>query len=247
MTTRKRYALAGAGLVALGAACASTQRTVQNPTSEQAQLNQRQSEQALDRARDAQKRASDQEKRATQAQAEVERLQQELTAAQQREQEEAAKAEQLQREAAIATRVAAQQAARSQQQAVQALGQQQQQADRGEQVVSGLVSNLSRDQIAVQPRGESQPMTFQVTGQTRVEMNGQAASLQDIQPGQDARVAYQLSGTTPTATTIQIVTAPGFGTGPGSTPQGGGEGSSGQGNGRGPEGQGSTEQGGVPR
>jgi hypothetical protein len=209
MTMEKGYALAGAGLLALGAACASTHGAGENPTAQQAQLNQEQSQQALNRATEAQKKATEQEKRAAQAQSDVQRLQQQLTEAKQREQQEAAKAQQLQREAAIATQQASQQASQSQQQALQALGDQQQQPARGEHVASGLVSNLSSDQVAVTPQGGGEPMTFQVTGRTRIEINGQQASLQDIKQGQDARVAYQYSGTTPTATVIQVTTTPG--------------------------------------
>jgi hypothetical protein len=221
MTMQKGCSLAGAGLLVLGAACASSQGAGQNPTAQQAQLNQQQSQQALDRAHEAQRKATEQEQRAAQAQSDVQKLQRQLTDAQRREQQEAAKAQQLQREAAIATQQASQQASQSQQQAIQALGEQQQQAARGEHVASGLVTNLSSDQVVVTPQGGGEAMAFQVTGRTRVEINGQQASLQDIKHGQDARVAYQFSGTIPTATVIQVVTAPGAGPGQGATPQGG--------------------------
>jgi hypothetical protein len=213
MTMQKGYALAGAGLLVFGAACASTHggSASQNPAAEQAQVNQQQSQQALNRAHEAQKRATEQEQRAAQAQNDVQKLQQQLTAAQQREQQEAAKAQQLQHEAAIATQQASQQASQSQQQAMQALGEQQQQAARGEHVASGLVTKLSSDQVVVTPQGGGEALAFQVTGRTRIEINGQQASLQDIKQGQDARVAYEFSGTTATATVIQVMTGPAVG------------------------------------
>jgi hypothetical protein len=49
-------------------------------------------------------------------------------------------------------------------------------------------------------------MTFRVTNQTQVRIDGRQASAGDIQQGGDARVAYQIAGNEPTATLVQVVT-----------------------------------------
>ncbi|HEY6004151.1 MAG TPA: hypothetical protein VIV57_14845 [Anaeromyxobacter sp.] len=44
-----------------------------------------------------------------------------------------------------------------------------------------------------------------VTEQTRVRIAGQVGSAADLRQGEDARVAYRVSGTEPTATEVQVM------------------------------------------
>jgi multidrug efflux pump subunit AcrA (membrane-fusion protein) len=209
VNTRTWKALPWVGLVAIAATgCASMRGesgTPQNPMAAQAQASQRRSHQALQRAADAQKRAADQEKRATAAQQQVQRDQQKLLADQARARQEQQKAEQLQREANQATQAAARQAPQAQQQAENALSQQGQLVRRGEQTIAGHIASANRNQIVLRPP-EGYPMAFAVTDQTKVSVDGRTAHATDLREGQEARVAYSVSGTQPTALVVQVLT-----------------------------------------
>lgn len=177
----------------------------QSPSAQKVQTPQEQSQQALDQASESQKKANEQAKRAAAAQQEVQQKQQELQAAQQKAQQEQQKAEQLQLQANQQTQQATQQAKQSQKQATAALSQQTQQVQRGEQSIQGQVSQANARQIVVQPQG-GDAMTFDITGATRVQIDGRQASAAQIRPGENALVSYEVSGTQPTARSVQVVT-----------------------------------------
>lgn len=215
MRTSSRYSLPLAGVLAITASgCASMRQTsASNPAASRVETSQKQSKEALASAAEAQERASDQQKRAARAQDEVREAQRRLAEAQKRAEEETAKAEQAQQQANQATQQATQQAQQAQQQASQGLEQQQQLVRRGEQVLSGQVQRASPSQLVVQPQGGDE-MTFQITDRTQVQIDGRQASAAEIIQGGDARVAYEMAGTQPTATLVQVVT----GAAPGAAP-----------------------------
>jgi colicin import membrane protein len=206
MRTMVRYALPCAGLLVIGGGgCAGRQETAASPTARHVESAQQQSQQALDRAAEAQKRASKQGERVAQAQREVQDAQRRLTAAQERLASEQEKAEQLQQQANEARAQATRDAQASQQEASRALTQQGDHVKRREQTFSGQVSQTAPDSIVVTPQ-VGEPMRFKVTGSTQVQIDGRRASAGEIQQGGDARVAYQISGTEPTATVVQVIT-----------------------------------------
>lgn len=206
--SKKWGALSCAGLVAVGGiGCAGMRgrKASTDPGARQVQASQEQSERAIEQARDAQKKASDQAKRAADAQQDVQEAQQRLAQAQEKARQEQEKARQAQLDANKATERASAEAQEAQQQASRALAQQSQQTARGEQALSGQVLRASDDQLVVRPQGGGDTMTFRVTEQTRIEISGRQASASDLQQGEDARVSYEVSGTQPTALSVQVL------------------------------------------
>lgn len=117
----------------------------------------------------------------------------------------------------------------SERQATNALGQEGRQVARGEQTLTGRIEQIQPGQIAVRPSG-GPTMTFLAGAQTTIRVDGQEAAFSELGEGENARVAYQLAGQTPTALTIDVIRNPGA-AGAGAQ-QGGTSGSAGQ---RGPE------------
>jgi hypothetical protein len=67
------------------------------------------------------------------------------------------------------------------------------------------VSQASGGALRVTP-ASGNPMTFRITSETQLDVNGHKGTLAEIKPGADARVAYQLNGTELTATSVQVST-----------------------------------------
>lgn len=202
-----RYALPCAGIIAATATgCASTRGgRASNPTASGVSESQERSQKALSQAAEAQKRASEQQKRTAEAQENVKDAQRRLAEAQRQAETEAAKARQAQQEANETTRQATLQAEEAQQQASRQLTTQQRIVARGEQLIAGQVTRSSPNQIVVVPRG-GEAMTFAMTPDTRVEIDGRQASAAEIVQGGDVRVSYDATGSEPTARSVQIVT-----------------------------------------
>jgi alanyl-tRNA synthetase len=200
------YTLPCVGLLAV-TACAGSRGESRSdtPTARQVRSAQGQSEEALQRAAQAQKRASDQAERVAKAQRDVADAQARLNRAQEQLRQEQAKAEQFQREANEAMAVSSRQAKESQQQASRALAQQGEYVQRRQQTFSGLVTQATRDQLVVTPQS-GQAMTFTLTDRTQVQVDGRRSSASEIPQGGDARVAYEVSGTEPTAVLVQVMT-----------------------------------------
>jgi hypothetical protein len=97
------------------------------------------------------------------------------------------------------------QAQRSQQQASTALSQQSARSQHGEHQLQGQISQATANELIVQTQG-GQSMTFDVTSDTRIRIDGREATMQQIQPGENALVSYEVSGTQPTARVVQIST-----------------------------------------
>lgn len=209
MRSWTRYGLPLAGILALTATgCASTRQardTSGNPAARQVAASQKQTEQALAQASDAQKRASEQQRRAADAQRDVREAQRRLDEAQRRAEAETTKAKEVQRQANEATREATQQAQQAQQQASQQLANQAQIVARGEQLVAGQVTRASPTELVVEQQG-GKHVTFTLTPDTRVQIDGRQASAADIVQGGEARVAYEVTGTEPTARSVHIMT-----------------------------------------
>lgn len=174
-----------------------------NPTAQRAEASQEQSQQALDRASDAQKKAADQSKKATLAQQKVQKVQQELVKAQEEARVEQQKAQQLQAQASTTTQDASRTTKRSQAQASSALSQQGEQMARHQQSTAGQVTDASAGSVTVRGQ-DGTSMTFLVTERTRVMVDGRQARSTDLQAGEDAQIAYQVSGSQPTAMVIQV-------------------------------------------
>ena len=191
--------------------------TGSSPGTQKIENPQQQSEQALRQASDAQKKASEQQKRAAEAQRDYQQKQRELQVAQQKMEAEQQKAEQLQLQANEATQLGTERAQRSQQQASRALSQQSARSERGEQQLQGQVSQATSRQLVVQTQS-GQAMTFDITGETRIRIDGREATAQQIQPGENALVSYEMSGTEPTALAVQISTGNLAPTGSAATP-----------------------------
>jgi DNA polymerase III gamma/tau subunit len=198
-------AVAGVALTASGCAGMRGERNASssgNPATQRTAASQKQSQEALDRAADAQKAATDQSQKAADAQVQVQKAQEALTKAQDKSRAEQQKAQQLQNEANQARQQANQTSQQAQQQASEAIQQQGQQLARHQDVTSGQVLNASADRLTVRHQDGSS-MTFQVNGSTQVLIDGQPSPVAGLQPGEDVHVTYQLSGAEPLALTIQ--------------------------------------------
>ncbi|ABS25832.1 hypothetical protein [Anaeromyxobacter sp. Fw109-5] len=210
MTTRTRTRnVLYAGMIAVAASGCSTfggkRASADNPSARRVEASQEQSKEALSSAAKAQEEASKQQEQAAEAQRDVQEAQRRLTEAQQRAERETAEAEQAQQQANQRTSQATQEAQQAQQQASRQLDQQQQIVSRGEQVVTGEVRRATPQQLVVQPQS-GEPMTFAITPQTRVQIDGRQASAAQLTPGEDAHVSYEMAGTEPTALLVQVVT-----------------------------------------
>ncbi len=221
MTFGRWHAVCAAALAAAACAHGQSSEATMSPAAQQAAQAQSTSQQALSRANDAQKKASDQADKARKAQQDVQAAQRQLSEAQRTAEQEQRKAEQLQQAANEATQHAAQVAQQSQQQASSALQQEGQQVARGEQTLTGTIEQVQPGQIAVRPSG-GHTMSFRVGAQTAVRVDGQEGTFSDVSQGENARVAYQLTGPTPTALSIDVIRNPGDS----AAPQGGSSGSS---------------------
>ncbi len=211
MTTnlkRQWMSIAMAGVAVTSGGCASMRgqgdaSAAGNPTAQRAEASQKQSQQALDQASDAQKKAAEQAKKATQAQQEVQKAQQALVKAQERARIEQQKAQQLQAEASRVTQEASRTTQRSQAQASHALSQQGRQMARHQQSTAGQVTDASAGKVTVRLQDGSS-MSFLVTENTHVMVDGRRAEATELQAGEDAQIAYQVSGSQPTALVIQV-------------------------------------------
>lgn len=217
MIARVRTFVVSAGLVGLvaGAGCAARQKQAQqqeSPAAKQISASQERSQQALDQAAVAQRGASEQARRAQEAARESQRAdtaakeaQERAVAARETARNEQTKAVQAQEEANRATQQASGVAAQAQQQASQVLSEQES-GQAGQRVLAGSVIEADQGRLVVS--SDRGPLSFTLTPSTQVEVNGRAASLADIQPGADARVAYDTSpdGATQTATRVMVST-----------------------------------------
>lgn len=239
-----RYLVPCAGLLALAAPGCATQKASEspNPTTREVASSQQQSEEALKQAQEAQKNASDAAQKAAAAQAQVREDQRKLAADEQAARAQQARAQQLQRQAHQQTGQAAERAQREQESAFGALSQQTQEIGRGQQSAAGVVTDVRPDEVAVQPPS-GQPMRFKVDDRTRVQIDGQQGSADQIREGTEARVSYEPSASGPRAVTIRVDRSGAPGSSPGSSYQPQGSGSPGQPAPRGSPGQTTSPQG----
>lgn len=207
MNLSSKYATVVALLAMSGcASMGSNKNATDNPTAQQVQTAQDQSAESLKQAHEAQQAAADQERKAADAQKDVQKAQQQLAQAQQKARTEQQKAQQLQQHAQQVTAQATQNARQSQTQAAQGLAQANRDVANNEQRTSGIIQQVSGDSLVLQPRGESQNLTLRLTDRTDLRIDGQPSSPSALKQGQDAVVAYRVSGTQPIATVVQVVT-----------------------------------------
>jgi uncharacterized protein (DUF3084 family) len=208
MNHSARYVLPGVALlVAAGAGCAGKQQGPgPSPVSQEVAASQQRTEEALQRARQAQDLATEQARKATDAEAVVRQDQEKLALDQQTVQRERAKAQQLQLQAKRESELAAAQMQRNQALATGALEQQMQRTARGEQLAAGLVTEVRPDELSVQPRVGNM-MSFGLTGRTQVTIEGRKATAGQITPGSEARVSYEASTEGPRALSVEVTRA----------------------------------------
>jgi DNA polymerase III alpha subunit (gram-positive type) len=187
-----------AGLaLAFGCAMGKSEETKKSET----RTVQDQAHQSLQQAANAQKRAADEQAKVEKLQQEVTQKQKDLADAQARLKAQIAKAEQAQRDAQEATRVAQQEAQQQQQlasqtqraetQQMQSTNQERLQTWTQEKTVSGRVLQADGNRLEVRTPDQN-VVQLQVTDATAVRVNGQSASLSQIQPGSDIRASYQV-------------------------------------------------------
>jgi hypothetical protein len=206
MRAQSWYALSSAGLLMfVGCAGQQKQQAAQNPTAQRVETAQKQTQEQLKAAQEAQKEATKQQQVAAQAQQKVQEDQQKLQVDQQKAQQEIAKAQQAQRHANELTKQATGEVHRAQLQATAALDDESQRVKSGVQSFAGMVSQSSKGSLQVMPPS-GDAMTFRVTSQTQILVDGQKGTMSKITPGSDARVAYDLSGPTPTARKVLVTT-----------------------------------------
>jgi len=203
MSMRSWYALSSAGLLAM-AGCAS-QKAAQAPGAQRAEAAQKSSEQALKSAKEAQKKASEAQQKSAQQQQEVQKAQARLQQAQGKAQQEQANAQQMQAEANRVTRQGMEEAQRSQQVALGALKQEAERVQSGRAHFAGAVSEASGSALSITP-ATGDAMTFRITRETQVLIDGRKGSPSQIEAGDDARVAYEMNGPQPTATSVHVIT-----------------------------------------
>jgi hypothetical protein len=210
---RRWVGLALAGAAMTVGACASTSASTSgNPTAQRVEATQQQSQQALDRASEAQSKASQQAQRAADAQYDVQKEQQALMQAQDKARAELQKAAQLQNEANQERKQANQTSQKAQASATVAIQQQGQQLARGQLSTTGQVMNASANRVTLRQRDGSS-MSFQVNGKTKILIDGQRKTAAALQPGEEANIMYQLSGTEPLAVTVQAASGVALGAG----------------------------------
>ena len=200
-----------AGLLAVMASgCAAEKKETAaapaNPAAQRVEAQQQAAKQALQDAKDAQQKANEQAQKAAQARADVRQKQQDLQQAQQTAKQEVASAQKLQEEANVATQKATKQVRETQQLATAGLARQSQMMEEGLQTISGRVVQSTAKQLTLRPTGGGEEMTLRVTGKTEFQVDGRRAHASDVPPGEEARVAYAVSGTKPTAAYVQVMT-----------------------------------------
>jgi hypothetical protein len=162
---------------------------------------QDQAHKSLQQAADAQKKANEEQAKVEKFQQDVTQKQKDLADAQARLKGQIAKAEQAQRDAQEANRLAQQEASQQQRQAAEkqrsetqqmtSSNQERQQTLTQEKRIRGRVVQAQGSQLQV--RTEDQEMLqLDVTDATSVKLNGQSASVSQIQPGADVRASYQM-------------------------------------------------------
>jgi len=161
---------------------------------------QDQAHQSLQAAADAQKKAADEQAKAEQAQQEVTQKQKELADAEVKLRGQRMKAQQAQGDARQAAQAAQEEAQQQQQQASQlqqSQAREMKQTDQEklrnwtqEQNAQGTVVSAQKDELQIRTR-DQELLKLQVTDATAVTLNGQTASVSQLQPGSDVRASYQ--------------------------------------------------------
>jgi hypothetical protein len=199
-----------AGLLAVMASgCAGQKKETAaappNPAAERVQVQQQAAQQAIKEAKDAQQKANDQAQKAAQARADVRQKQQDLQQAQQTAKQEVASAEKLQQEANVATQRATTQVRQTQELATAGLARQSKLMEEGLQTTAGQVMSSTAKQLVLRPAG-GPTLTLRVNDKTQFQVDGRRAHASDVKLGDEARVAYSVSGMKPTATVVQVMT-----------------------------------------
>jgi hypothetical protein len=182
-------------LIAALPSCAHERRTAERPPPvAAAPTPAEQSQGALQAAAQDQRELADQLKRLEDARNQVVAAQQQLRLAQTREEQERAKADQLQQRVSQRLQQANQRAAQAQAAAEQA---------QGIQNVAGYVLQATPSRVVLQAQS-GQTYSFKVDPRTRVLVGTEQRSVDDIQQGADAQVAFDARADQPTALTIRV-------------------------------------------
>jgi hypothetical protein len=173
---------------------------------------------SLQQAADAQKRAADEQAKVEKFQQDVTQRQKDLADAQAKLRGQIAKAEQSQKDAQTATQQAQQEAQQQQTQAMQtqktetqqmrSQNQQRTQSWTQEQNAQGTVVQAGSDNLQIRTQ-DKDLLQLQVSDATAVTLNGQTASVSQLQPGSTIRASYQMVDGKAKALTIEATSKSG--------------------------------------
>jgi hypothetical protein len=164
--------------------------------------NQRQSEQALSAASDAQRRALDEQRKADQEQVKVDKLKQELAQAESSAARQRTAAGQAQQQALIQNRIAAEQSQAAQRAALLSQHRQEQAAARGVSMAQGSVTKAGPRELDIRRADNGSDLHLIVTGNTSVLLNGEPSSVTAVRPGTNVRVSFRPGAGLPEAVRI---------------------------------------------
>lgn len=196
----------GAAALLICAACKNStppSGSANQSASDQVSAEQKKAEQSLKHAEDAQKKAADEQKEATSAQKDVQDAQRKLTEAQQKETKQRAEAQEAQQRAQQEGTTSQQQASQAQERASQAQQAQAQQAPAasqmgtpGEQTIAARVSRVNGKELVLD---QGSPSRIKLDDSTKVTVDGQPASADQIREGSQIRAAYRMDSGEATA------------------------------------------------
>jgi hypothetical protein len=195
---------------AFALACATSAPNQQLSGTRRAQDDAQQQYQS---AATAQKHAADEQQKAEQAERDVTKAQKALADAQAKLEGQRAKASQAQRDAAQTGRDAQQRGAQMQDQATQLQGDEARQGKRTEQgnqrawmekqSVTGTVAAVSPGALTVRSDAGGE-VKLQVSDSTAVNLDGRAASMSEIRPGNDVHASYGVVDGKTTAVQLDV-------------------------------------------
>ena len=189
-----------------------------NEAKSQTVTAQERAQEQFQRAADAQKMATQEQQKANEAQQEVARAQKALADAQATARGQQTKAQQSQEEAQRLATQASTQGQQMQETAQTAMQQEtKQQSAQVKQrqdwteakSITGQVVQASGNQLILRSPEAQQDLSLDVTDSTALRVDGQHASIAQVQPGSDARASYQLVAGKATALRIEVTSTQG--------------------------------------
>ena len=191
--------LGAAALAATG--CTTAQSASEERPSPTASAQDK-SQQAMERAVDAQKRASDLEQASQSAQSKVAEKQRDLADAQAEAQAARERAADAQKSANIQREQANNQAETAQADALKAQKTESTEAKNAAQTVEGRVTGMNGDNIIIY-RGDATPLQLKVDGKTQITLDGRKVKAGALPQGADVKAAFVPGQVFPHATKLE--------------------------------------------